>query len=193
MYICPVLCQVSRSCDKCTRDQTRPQRDLGHSEVCSTGNVGDIRRFLGMVNQLSKFSPHLAEMTQPLRALLVKDNMWVWGTPQHDSCDKVKAAITASPILAMFDPNLETVLSADASSHRLGAVQQKSGQLQPVTFISRAMSLTEKKYAQIEKEVLVFTWACATISLSCSFISRLTISNWCCYSVPSISRSYPCG
>ena len=37
-------------------------------------NVSDIRRFLGMVNQLSKFSPNLANMTQPLRELLVKEN-----------------------------------------------------------------------------------------------------------------------
>ena len=30
-------------------------------------NVSDIRRFLGMVNQLSKFPPNLAEITQPMR------------------------------------------------------------------------------------------------------------------------------
>ena len=30
-------------------------------------NVPDIRRFLGMVNQMSKFSPHIADKTRPLR------------------------------------------------------------------------------------------------------------------------------
>ena len=39
-------------------------------------NVSDVRWFLGMVNQLSKFSPNLADMTQPLRELLVKENAW---------------------------------------------------------------------------------------------------------------------
>ena len=46
------------------------------------GNVSDVRRFLGMVNQLSKFSPNLAEITQPMRELLVKENAWLWGEPQ---------------------------------------------------------------------------------------------------------------
>ena len=44
-------------------------------KVPAPGNVGDVRRFLGMVNQLSKFAPHLAEATQPMRELLVKGNM----------------------------------------------------------------------------------------------------------------------
>ena len=130
-------------------------------------NVGDVRRFLGMINQLSKFAPNLADMTQPMRELLVKTNAWVWGTPQQDSFTRVKEALTASPILALFDPNLETVLSADVSSHGLGAVllqKQKSGEMQPVAFISRAMSSCEKRYAQIEKEALAFTWACERLS-----------------------------
>lgn len=36
--------------------------------------VKKLRRFLGMVNQLNKFMPHLAEMTKPLRDLLSKKN-----------------------------------------------------------------------------------------------------------------------
>ena len=126
-------------------------------------NVSDIGRFLGMVNQLSKFSPNLAKITQPLRELLVKEHAWLWGEEQQRSFDRVKEVLTVSQILALFDPNLETVLSPDASSHGLGAVllqRQVSGELQPVAYISRAMTATEKRYAQIEKEVLAFTWAC---------------------------------
>lgn len=33
-------------------------------------NVSELRRFLGMVNQLGKFVPNLATVTEPLRALL---------------------------------------------------------------------------------------------------------------------------
>ena len=129
--------------------------------------VGDVRQFLGMVNQLSKFSPHLAELTQPLRELLVKDNMWVWGEPQQSSFDRVKEALIVSPVLALFNPNLETILSADASSHGLGAVlmqRQESGEVKPVSYVSRAMTQTEQRYAQIEKEALAFTWACERLS-----------------------------
>ena len=46
-------------------------------------NVGDIRRFLGTVNQMSKFAPNLADVTKPLRDLLIKGQQWVWGEPQQ--------------------------------------------------------------------------------------------------------------
>ena len=70
--------------------------------------------------------------------------------------------LTTCPILAPFDLNLETVVSADASSYGLGAVllqKQKVRELKPVAYISRSMTATEQ-YAQVEKEALAFTWAC---------------------------------
>jgi hypothetical protein len=45
-------------------------------------NVGEVRRFLGTVNQMSKFAPNLGDVTKPIRDLLVKGNQWVWGEPQ---------------------------------------------------------------------------------------------------------------
>lgn len=42
----------------------------------SLNGVSDVRRFLGMANQLSKFIPHLADMSKPLRDLLAKNNLW---------------------------------------------------------------------------------------------------------------------
>ena len=37
-------------------------------------NITKLRRILGMVNQLSKFSPRLAELIQPMRELLSKNS-----------------------------------------------------------------------------------------------------------------------
>ena len=46
-------------------------------KVATPQNVGDIRRFLGMVNHMGKFIPNLAEKTKPLRELLQKDAGWI--------------------------------------------------------------------------------------------------------------------
>ena len=144
-----------------------PEKVAAILKVRPPSNVGDIRRFLGSVNQLSKFAPNLAEITKPLRDLLVKNNHWTWGEPQQEAFQKVKNALTNSPILAMYNPNLETTISADASSFGLGAVllqKQLSGDTKPVAYISRSLTPTEQKYAQIEKEALAFTWACERLS-----------------------------
>ena len=119
------------------------------------------------MNQLSKFTPHLANITKPLRDLLSKRNQWSWGQAQRKALSEVKAALTKSPILALFDPNCETTVSADASSYGLGAVilqRQQSGENRPVAYISRSLTPTEERYAQIEKEALALTWACERFS-----------------------------
>ena len=126
-------------------------------------NVTELRRFLGLINHLSKFAPNLADKTKPLRDLLIKNTQWIWEAAQQKSFEEVKQIITSSPVLALFNPKSSTVVSADASSYGLGAVllqRQPQGELKPVAYISRSLSTTEQRYAQIEKESLAFTWAC---------------------------------
>ena len=84
------------------------------------------------------------------------------GRSTGGSLQEDKEMLIKSPILTLFDPNLETTVSADASLYGLGAVllqKQTSGENKPVAYISRSMTSTEQKYAQIEKEALDFTGA----------------------------------
>ena len=52
--------------------------------------VSELRRFLGVANQLGKFSTNLAQLTLPLREVLGKRNAWVWGQPQQNAFEKSK-------------------------------------------------------------------------------------------------------
>ena len=46
-------------------------------------DVSGIRRFIGMINQLGKLTPHLAEITKPMRDHLSKKDDWTWGHAQQ--------------------------------------------------------------------------------------------------------------
>ena len=44
-------------------------------------NITELRRFLGMTTQLSKFTPCLSDTTKPLRDMLSAKNTWIWDEP----------------------------------------------------------------------------------------------------------------
>ena len=62
-------------------------------------DVSGSRRFLGMINQLGKYTPHLAESTKPMRDLLSKKNDWTWWHAQQ-MCfvAQLKESLTSAPV-----------------------------------------------------------------------------------------------
>lgn len=75
----------------------------------------------------------------------------------------MKRTLCSEKCLALFDPNRLSIVSADASAYGLGAVlsqKQPDNTYRPVIYISRSMTETEQRYAQIEKEALALTWTC---------------------------------
>ena len=129
-------------------------------------SVTELRRFMGMVNQMGKFSPNIAELGKPLRELLGTKHSWCWGPSQEEAFALVKAELSKPTVLALYDPKARTKLSADASSYGLGAVllQQAESGWKPVAYASRSLSDTETRYAQIEKEALALVLACEKFS-----------------------------
>ena len=113
---------------------------------------------------MSKFVPNLADEAKPLRDFFSQRLFMDVGTPST-GCVKetVKRLLSSTPVLALYDPNAKTTVSADASRHGLGVVllqEQMNGDINLFSYISRLLSPTEEWYAQIEKEALAFTWAC---------------------------------
>ncbi|XP_033639876.1 uncharacterized protein K02A2.6-like [Asterias rubens] len=130
-------------------------------------NITELQRFMGMVNQLGKFVPGLAEINEPLRQLLRKDTIWYWGEAQQSSFQRVKDLLLSSAVLAHYEPSRPTFVATDASSSGIGAVllqTQDNGKRHPICYASRSLSDTEKRYAVIEKEALAATWGCEKFS-----------------------------
>ena len=79
-------------------------------------NITELRRFMGMANQLGKLSPKLAELSQPLRALLSPRVACLWVPAQEEAFNAIKSDLANPAILALYDPAISTKISADASS-----------------------------------------------------------------------------
>ena len=61
-------------------------------------------------------------------------------------------------MLAYYTPKLQVTISADASQNGLGCVCLQEGK--PIAYASRSLTETEKRYTQIEKELVALLYAC---------------------------------
>ena len=143
-----------------------PEKTAAIQEMPPPTNVSELRRVMGMINQLGKFSSRIADLSQPLRSLLSKRNSWLWTETQDKAFVQIKDELSKPTVLALYNPQASTKISADASSYGLGAVllQKHEETWKPIAYASRSMSDTEQRYAQIEKEALAVTWACEKFS-----------------------------
>ncbi|XP_028809432.1 uncharacterized protein K02A2.6-like isoform X2 [Denticeps clupeoides] len=119
-------------------------------------DVKGVQRFLGMINYLSKFCDHLSDGCEILRQLTHEDSMWEWTDVQEQAFTKLKDAITKAPILKYYNPEETLTLQCDASETGLGAALLQMGV--PIAYGSRALTPTERGYAQIEKECLAIVY-----------------------------------
>lgn len=144
-----------------------PERIKAITEMPEPTNVTELLRFLGMINFVCRSIPNRSTVCEALNHLLKKDIEWTWDHAQRDAFQKVKDLVTKSPVLAIFDPTKTTTISSDSSSYGLGACllqKQENGDNRPIAYISRTLTQTERRYANIEREALGVAWACAKLS-----------------------------
>ena len=85
-----------------------------------TDKVG-VQRLLGLAQYLSKFLPHLSDITKPLRELTQNDVQWAWGTAHQTALEALKEAVVTTPVLRYYNLGEEVTLQRDASQFGLGA------------------------------------------------------------------------
>ena len=138
-----------------------------------------LQSFLGMVNYMGTFIPNLSHHTEPLRAMLKKDNVFHWEDQQTRSFQQVKTLIAKANTtpLRYYDRNLPVTVQADTSLRGLGAclIQKHKGKDQPIAFASKSLTDAETRYANIERELLAIVFACQRFSsylLGRSFVAE---------------------
>jgi hypothetical protein len=112
--------------------------------------------FLGFIQYLSKFLPNLSSKSDKLRVLLKKDIVFYWDHEQESCFNELKKMVTNAPVLKYYDPDVPITLSVDSSSKGLGAAITQQGK--PVAYASQALTETQQRYSQIEKETLAIVF-----------------------------------
>ena len=156
-----------------------PKKVQGITEMTAPTDKQQLQSFLGMVNYMGTFIPNLSHHTEPLRAMLKKDNVFHWDDQQTQSFQQVKTLIAKANTtpLKYYDRNLPITVQADASLRGLGAclIQQHKGKDQPIAFASKSLTDAETQYANIERELLAIVFACqrfSTYLLGRSFVAE---------------------
>lgn len=137
-----------------------PKKVEAFLEVKTPESPQEVKSLLGMINYSGRFLRNLAELTQPLRELTLKNAAWKW-TEQHQTAfDHLKLAMSDASTLAYFDSSKPTELVVDASPHGLGAIltQRDGTRVSVIAYASRALTAVESRYSQIEREMLAAVW-----------------------------------
>ena len=120
-------------------------------------DVQQFRSFLGLLHYYGKFMLSLSSLLHPLNQLLKSHSPWKW----LQQCDKIfqqaKDELVKAPVLTDYDPTKKLKLATDASAYGIDTVLSHTDDdtsERPIVFALRMLSNTEKRYTQIDKEVL---------------------------------------
>ncbi|XP_055633382.1 uncharacterized protein K02A2.6-like [Toxorhynchites rutilus septentrionalis] len=121
----------------------------------------EVRSFLGLVNFVGHFIPHLSTRTEPLRQF-VRGDVLIFGEEQVKAFNDLRLELTKNVRkLGYFDPADFTELYVDASPVGLDAVlvQRHKGIPRIISFASKGLTAAERIYPQTQREALAVVWA----------------------------------
>jgi len=107
-----------------------------------------------MVGFYARFIPDFSSKAAPLHGLKGKGIQFKWGEEHQASFDMLKKALCEAPLLQVPDFEKDFVLATDASDIAVSAVlnQRVNGELAPVAYYSKLLSLGERCYSTYQKE-----------------------------------------
>lgn len=125
-------------------------------------SASELKGFLGLASFVSAYIARFADRTEPLRRLLNKKE-FCWEEEHDVAFAMIKKAIVECTIAqGFFVMTDETFLYTDASPHALGAVLVQANETKEnriISFASKALTETEKRYPQTQREALAVVWA----------------------------------
>ena len=105
-----------------------PKKVQGITEMTAPTDKQQLQSFLGMVNYMGTFIPNLSHHTEPLRAMLKKDNVFHWEDQQTRSFQQVKTLIAKANTTPLRYYESTSYSSSGHFSQRAGSMSHTEAQ-----------------------------------------------------------------
>jgi hypothetical protein len=119
--------------------------------------VKDIQSFLGFANFYRQFIWNYLDITIPLIRLTRKTALWDPNDKCRSAFKLLNNVFTSALILSHWKPDVLIFIETDASDYAIAAIisiQDSDGEIQPVAFLSRTLSVSKLNYNVHDKELL---------------------------------------
>lgn len=136
--------------------QPDPDRTEAISRFPTPSTIKQLQRFLGMANFFRDYVPRFSSLTSELYDLLKNDKL-IWTKSALESFNRVKDELSEC-ILDLPLPNEKLELHTDASEdHIAGCLMNYKKQ--PISFVSKKLNETQRRWSTLDKEAYAIIWA----------------------------------
>lgn len=121
----------------------------------------EVRAFVGLCSYYRRFVKDFSKLAAPLNQLVGKNVPFVW----NDTCDQsfrhLKNVLSSEPVVILPDFSVPFKIYTDASNLAVGAVlaQDRDGREHVVSYASRALNATQKRWSTFDRELWAIVWA----------------------------------
>lgn len=146
-------------------NKVRPSKEKikAVSNFKKPNNIKSMQSFLGLTGYFRKFIRNYSLIAKPMTDMLKKDAVFNFDERCEEAFLKLKEILTSSPVLRIYNPDMETEVHTDASADGYGAVLlqrcPKDNQLHPVHYMSKKTTPSERKYHSYYLEILAIVEA----------------------------------
>jgi hypothetical protein len=129
-----------------------PENTTAMENWPTPSTVIELRGFLGLTCYYRKFVRNYVLITKPLRQLLTKKG-FSWTLEADAAFQHLKTTMLSTLVPALPDFNLPFTMETDACDTGIGTVLMQDGH--PISYLSKALGIQNKKLSIYEKEFLV--------------------------------------
>ncbi|XP_055622934.1 uncharacterized protein K02A2.6-like [Toxorhynchites rutilus septentrionalis] len=129
-----------------------PEKVAAIANMPPPHDVSTLRSYLGAINYYGKYVKEMRTLRQPLDQLLKADTKFEWSSACQKSFDHFREVLQSPLLLTHYNPNMEIVVSADASTVGLGsriAHRFPDGSIKAIYHVSRSLTPAESNYSQV--------------------------------------------